>query len=272
LKRATEKHLEEVFAGKPPAGVLPRALFPLWALFLGGAFAISLGFWIPQLAPPGWAHAALAVLALALVLAALGQILPPQNLVAISLIMLATARIFVGPGSLSGADWQPNSARERLFPWLYAAAASAAMLGARGTARLLLRSLRASDKYGFYLLGLAVILCASFGLGFQPFTAGLSDFRPGAPPPEAASWHSLLGWIVGSGLAMLLATPFLIIKRPVPTKDSVQPFAVWIIMNLLAATYAIAHQFWAPAVAMLAANLLGPALGVLLPKRPKDPG
>jgi len=257
---------------RPSRSFSAATLSILWALFIGALVPVWLGSWNPRLAPSQWTDAALAWFALAVTVAALSRQLPLQNVLGAAFVLYCVERATLGSGRLAGLDLQTNATSTRFFPWAYAAADVAVVLSARGTARLILRQFRLTHNYFFYFIGLAIVLVALFTLGFEPFATQVREYyfwptTRAAVAWFAVPWYGFLGRAAVSGLGLVLATPFLISKRPIPVKDSLQPFAVWLLLNLLCVSGVIAHQLWPAAWLILGANLLLPTLAILAAHR-----
>ncbi|HXU79176.1 MAG TPA: hypothetical protein VN794_21540 [Methylomirabilota bacterium] len=243
-------------------GTLPCLL---WVLFIGALVPVVLGLWLPRLSVPYWLDAAVALLGLAVTLTALSRQLPFQNVLAATFILFCLERAPVSPGKLAGLDLQLNPGVQKAFPWIYPAVCAVVILSSRGLARLLLRP--TLPRYPISFVGLVVLLSTFFALGFEPFATHIRGYY-NWPPSRAAGqwfgvpWYGFLAHAAVSALGLLAATPFLISKRPAPIKDSFQPVAVWILLNLLSLSGAIADRLWPAACVILVGNLLLPALAL----------
>lgn len=243
-------------------GTLPCLL---WVLFIGALVPVALGLWFPRLSPPYWLDAAVALLALAVTFAALSRQFPFQNVLAATFILFCLERAPVSPGKLAGLDLQLNPGVQKAFPWIYPAACAAVILSARGIARLLLRP--TLPRYPITFVGLVVLLSTLFALGFEPWATrirGYYTWLPSSAPGQwfGVPWYGFLAHAAVSALGLLAATPFLISKRPSPIRDSFQPVAVWILLNLLCLSGAIAHGLWPDVCLILVGNLLLPVLAL----------
>lgn len=249
----------------PAAWILGTLPCLLWVIFIGALVRVGLGLWFPRLSAPYWLDAIVALLGLAVTLVALNRQLPLQNVLAAAFILYCLERAPVSPGKLAGLDLHLNPGIQKVFPWIYPAAWAAVLLSARGIARLLLQPTR--PRYPISFVGLVVLLSTLFALGFEPFATHIRGYYTW-PAPRAAGhwfgvpWYGFLAHAAVSALGLLAATPFLISKRPAPIRDSFQPVAVWILLNLLCLSGAIAHRLWPAVCLILLGNLLLPVLAL----------
>ncbi|MCI0747701.1 MAG: carotenoid biosynthesis protein [Verrucomicrobia subdivision 3 bacterium] len=205
---------------RPANGAVTRWAAPwqaplLIAFLLCWAVNVALAASGVELATTGLAEAMLLLLALATTLAALARRIPLQNVVVtafliavISSALLSLAAVWGVPGAYSDA------LGERIFgvlPWTLPLIWIVVLINARAMARLILRPWRQSNSYGWWVMGLAGLLCTVFDLALEPLDFG---FR-------------MLAWFL-TGLAILVfCTPWLINKRPVKIPTDYQPLVVW---------------------------------------------
>lgn len=139
-----------------------------------------------------------------------------------------------------------------------ALAAALSLLSARGVAKLLLLPRRQTRHYGYWLLALNALLGALPLVGFDLLATRTARWWSWA----SATWHwqdialpNLAGWCLVNVVALLLATPALIDKRPVPSLPGPRPLGVWFALNAAVAVGCRSHVSDA-AVAVLTAPVL----------------
>jgi len=132
----------------------------------------------------------------------------------------------------------------------------AVIFASRGVARLILRPWRKTQTYGFRLIGLTTLLVVLLDAGLEPFATRVKHYWFWNPTKLKFDWYTtpwinFVGWAFTTLLILAVATPSLINKKPVqqPAPDYF-PLAVWLLMNLLFATGAAAHQLW-PALGLI---------------------
>jgi len=125
-----------------------------------------------------------------------------------------------------------------------------ALLASRGVARLVLRPWRSSSNYGYWLLGLSVLLVVFLDLGLEPLATQVKHFWKWTPTRIRLDWYTapcvnFLGWGVTTLLILAFVTPALINKTPrkQPPPDY-HPLAVFLLLNLLFVTGAAVTQLW----------------------------
>lgn len=155
-------------------------------------------------------------------------------------------------GRFPGQEWLGG------FPIWLPAVWVAALLSARGTARLLLRPRRQARHYGYWLLGVTAALATWTLAAFDLLaTQGMHWWRW-----TSANWSwegialpNLAGSFVVGVLALLLAAPVLIDKRPVPAPPGALPLAVWFGLSVASLAGCVSRASDA-AIAVLAAPVL----------------
>ena len=206
----------------------PRILFGLfltqwvlvWAHLLSHQRAIS---------PMNWTEALLALFAAANTLATSARELPWQNVLAASVLVTLVSSASEGLAVLAGAP----SARFVAYgsTWATPLIWLVAIWNARGLARLALFRWRKSRVYGLWLIGLAALLVVLFGIGLRFFSAAHLTSSP-----ASISWSHLLYWGITAALALAVATPWFIDKRPVERLPAHQPMIIWMLLNFLFAS------------------------------------
>lgn len=194
--------------------------------------------------------------------------LPAQNVL---LAVVLIAALSFAADLLSVATTGPRNLIGSLTWWLPLVRVFA-ILNGRGVARFLLRRCTPEPGYGFWVLGVTVVLACGFELGL-----GASVQMPGV---ERGHVVGLQGWygrpwpmIVGWGFAMLvitaLVTPTLINKRPggAETQSSGwPPLLAWCGASLLLVGAAAHNGFW-PAAGLNAMLALVPAALAVFSRR-----
>ncbi len=119
-----------------------------------------------------------------------------------------------------------------------------ALLSARGTARLLLRPQRQRPNYGYGLVATTAALATVTLAALDLFAVqGMHWWRWTATgwSWEGVALPNLAGSFVVSVLALLLATPALIDKRPVQSPPALLPLLVWFTLNCAFLAGSAAH-------------------------------
>ena len=216
---------------------------------------------IPVLdAGSGWATAFLVLTAAVTTMVSLAKQLPAQNVVLAAAIIGIVAGTVEAVGAISGIPFGPffyaKTSGPRIFntlPWCVPLVWIAALLGARGVARLILRPWRKSRLYGFRLIGVTAALTLVFDLGIEPFATRVNHYWVWEPTKFAAIWPgtpptNFLGWLVTSLLILAFVTPVMINKSHKKFPSDLQPLIVWTLLNVLFVTAAVVHQLWASVI------------------------
>lgn len=153
---------------------------------------------------------------------------------------------FAGPRWLGGfLIWSP-------LVWIVA------LLSARGTARLLLSPKRQLRHYGYWLLVVTAALGTVTQAALDLF--GTQVMEAWSRASAGWSWEgialpNLAGSFGVSVIALLLATPALIDKRPVPSLPGLIPLSVWFALNVVCIAVCLSRASDA-AIAVLATLVL----------------
>ena len=139
------------------------------------------------------------------------------------------------------------------FAWMMPLIWVTAVLNSRGVARLILRPWRKLRIYGFWLIGITVVLTVLFDAGLEPFAAVVKRCWLWQPTRIPVTWGSapisnFLGWLLTALLIMAFATPALIDKRQQRSTQrpaEFHPLVLWLLAMLLFAVGAAQHQLWA---------------------------
>lgn len=237
-----------------PAPALARIQTGLLLLFVLNAALVWLQLWLPDLPPArkGWPEGLLLLLAAFSTLASLSGQVPAQNAILAGVLIGGAGGVAHALGIATGVPFgrfvdQPQSFGRELFwtvPWTVPFIWVVVLLNARGVARLILRPYRLKDGYGFYVLGLTVLLVVVFDLCWEPFAVLLKHYwswKPTRIPVDwySAPWSAFLGWALTTTLILLLVTPALINKSPAQPPLSRQPLVIWQVLSLLLLTGAL---------------------------------
>ena len=131
-----------------------------------------------------------------------------------------------------------------------------AILNARGVIRLVLFRWRSIPTYGFWLFGLTAFLATVFALGW--YSLGRTEEYSIFQVHRLSLWQALP---ISTG-ALLLASPWLINKRPVERIPAWEPLIIWLSINLLFVTAAFCQSLLFTAAFLLLSNLLISGLAV----------
>ena len=205
-------------------------------------------------------EAVLLALAIAATLLAMTRELPGQNVLLAALLIVMAVGGVESLNSLAGLPFGPCVFGERIgrllfyvVPWPVPLIWLAALLTCRGVARLVLRPWRRGRNYGWWLIALTVLLTVLFDFGLQPFAIKVEHYWSWRALKLFTDWYGA-PWVsfLGRGVTMLIllafVTPALINKRPVAQPPDYFPLLVWLALNALFFTGAIAHHLWATAV------------------------
>jgi len=206
-----------------------------------------------------WPEGLLVVLATATTLASLARQLPGQN------VMLASVVIVVSAGAVQtldaflsipfgGCHYHVDRIGPKLFeplPWAAPVIWLVAILNSRGVARLILRPWRKTRTYGFWVMGITVLLVVLFDVGLEPFATRVKQYWQWdwARARLPVDWYgtpltTFLGWAVTSLIILAFVTPALINKKPVKHPPDYQPLALWVMLNVLFLTGSAAQHLW----------------------------
>lgn len=204
-----------------------------------------------------WLEGLIPVLASGAVLAALAARLPLQNVLVCALLLLLTVSVVMALCAFSGMPLGRFEFTRELgvrlmdyvawpvpFLWL------AVILSARQSARVVLRPWRRVKNYGGWLLGVAWGLSLVLTLTLEPFGRQVLEWWQwpttttsqahwlGAPlrfPVVAAVFNAAL---------LLIATPWLIAKRPTGPEPDYGPVLTWLALNLWAVLGGVSAGLW----------------------------
>jgi uncharacterized membrane protein len=237
-----------------------RLLVVLLAITFGLVLAAEV-LALPLPVKPGWPEALLLVLATAGTLTALARQLPVQNVLLAAFVIALMGGAAHALGVLMGIPFGPflfgPGSGPQLFktlPWPLPLIWVVVILNSRGVARLILRPWRKVLSYGFWLIGLTVLLTAGFDLAMDPYIARVKHYWFWQPTKFPVTWQgaplvNFLSWAALALLMLVLVTPTLINKNPVRRTPDFHPLAVWLGALLLFGVASGIRGLW-PAVAL----------------------
>jgi uncharacterized membrane protein len=165
--------------------------------------------------------------------------LPVQSVFAALVLVAAPVALLYLITSATGLPFGKIVFAERMGPCLPAGFPLAlpllwivVFLASRGTGEMLLRPWRENRLYGWWLIGLTVVLMLVVDLGLEPFATRVHGFWNWAAQPGQGSWFdsplmNFIGWMMTSLVVMVITTPFLISKKPVVSEPGFLPVLLW---------------------------------------------
>jgi len=260
----------------------PTAASQLWLRVLVGACLIQvllvwLSVWtsFPGFGEAGWPEALLLVLLAASLIVSASTQLPAQNvLLATAIIIIISILVHLLAGGTSipfGPRVYSDSLGPRLFdwvPWAMPLVWVVAIFSSRGVARLIMRPWRKTRSYGFWVMGLTILLVLLFDLGLEPYATQVRHYWTWNPTHALLFWYrtpwvNFVGWAATTGLILAFATPSLINKRPAKHATNFYPPAIWLLANVLFLTAALVQHLWMGA----AVEVTGMIIAVILALR-----
>ena len=136
------------------------------------------------------------------------------------------------------------------------------VLASRGTAQFLLSVRRNTSRYGWELMACTTILCLILIAGMQAFCGwprGRYPLRPFSFDPLrlfGVSPSTFFVWMVVTLIALVIATPVLIDKKPVNSPPGIRPLLLWITLSLVFATAAMQIGLWVESALLSAAAIV----------------
>ncbi|HWD93385.1 MAG TPA: carotenoid biosynthesis protein [Verrucomicrobiae bacterium] len=204
--------------------------------------------------------AVLLILSLAVTLTSLCKQLPAQNVLLATVIVGVISGGIHALGSTTGIPFGPviytQAGGLRLFnalSWFVPLLWIVAILGSRGVARLILRPWRKLRVYGYWLMGITILLTLIFDLGLEPFATRVRHYWLWSPTKIPVDWYgtplsNFLGWVVATVLILAFATPALMKKKPAKAGTDYAPLIVWISLNLLFIAGALSEHLISAAI------------------------
>jgi uncharacterized membrane protein len=234
----------------------------LFGLFLVAIAFVWARLFMPSVLLPNarWPEGVLLVLAAATLLASLTRELPGQNIILASVLIGVIAGGVHTLGTVSGIPFGPYVYTEEIgqqlfypLPWAVPGIWLIAVLSCRGVARLILRPWRKGRNYGFWLIGVTVLLITLFDLALEPYAVVVKRFWEWKPTKVPVDWYgapvtNLLGWALTASLMMVLTTPALIKRKPVKLPPDYRPLLIWALINGFFIAGAAVHHLWSAAI------------------------
>ncbi len=206
--------------------------------------------------PEGTLETVVLFLALATTLISLSGQLPAQNVLLAAVIIGVMGGGIQLIGSLTGIPFGPvvytNDTGPKLFnsmSWAIPFVWIIAILNARGVARLIMRPWRKLRIYGYWVIGLTVVLALLFDSGLEPYGTHLKHYWFWRPTKLPVDWYgtplsNFLGWLLTALLALAFSTPSLMKKKPSKSILNYHPLIVWIAMNVLFMAASLSQHLW----------------------------
>jgi uncharacterized membrane protein len=231
----------------------------LFVALLAAAFALVLaanGLSLDLPGRPGWPEALLILMATVSTITALARQLPLQNVLLAAFVIALMGGAVHALGVTMGIPFGPflfgAEAGPQLFktlPWAMPLIWVAAILNSRGVVRLILRPWRKIRSYGFWLIGLTVVLTMLFDLTFDPFASRVKHYWLWMPTKFPLTWQgaplvNFFGWAVMALLMLVFVTPALINKNPARRVPDFHPLAVWLGAILLFGIASALRGMW----------------------------
>lgn len=271
----------------PFAGISGRVHSVLLVLFLAqwGFVWLRTCFGDERPVPGQWPYGLLAILAAAATLAGLCRELPGQSVMLAATMIAGLSGAAQSLGAVTGVPFGPYAYTDRIgqqlfypLPWAVPLLWVILLVNARGTSRLILQPWRGAKNHGFWVLGLSVGLVVLAEAGLEPFAAGVKGYWKWENTRIPSDWYgtpwvNFLGWTVTALVILAFATPALIDKRPGPRPPPWHPLLVWVPINTLLLTSAVAHRQTAAATLIAGQTILatGFALYGVRAGRCRDP-
>jgi uncharacterized membrane protein len=218
-----------------------------------------------------WTWQLLFALAVVSTVVSLARMLPWQNAITASLIIVFVAGVVVGVGAVTGVPFGQfictDAAGQRLFktlPWPLPFVWLVAIVNCRGVARLALRPWRKVRNYGFRVIGLTCLLVALFDLGLEPFASRMHRLWVWEKTVVrfdwfGAPWLNFFGWAMTTLLVLAVVTPWLINKSPARRPPDFHPLFLWLALNVFLAVNLASQKLWlAVAVVVVESAVLAP--------------
>ena len=130
------------------------------------------------------------------------------------------------------------------------------------TARLMLRPLRRDKFYGYYLLLISSGLVFLADLLLEPYASQVAGWWswPQSEPVAKAGlfWGVGVAWLLSAAFILMLATPWLLPKRPIPTTPTLHSPAIWLALLAWFTGGDLRHGFFvAGAIGLVTLGVVG---------------
>jgi uncharacterized membrane protein len=187
--------------------------------------------------------------------------LPVQNVVGGSLALLGLSTLWCALSARNGVPLGQVEYSTRLglrliglvpltLPFLWVGL----LLTGRETARLMLRPLRRDRFYGYYLLLVSSVLLALVEVALEPYATQVVGWWawPEATLWQGLPWGTLVAWLLSAAFMLMMATPWLVPKRPIPTTPTLHSPAIWLGLAVWFTLGDLRHELWGPGLIALA--------------------
>jgi hypothetical protein len=216
-----------------------------------------------------WAEGLLLILAATTTISSLALQLPAQNAVLAAVTIGALGGAAQAINGIAGIPFGPllyNTEKVGHFlffplPWPVPILWVVVLLNARGVARLVLRPKRRDPYYGFWVIGLTILLSVVLELSFEPYATKVREYwswKPTKLPTDwyGTPWTDFLGFAVVALVILLFVTPSLINKSPIPRLPTFHPLLAWELLSILFVTGTAGNHLWGASVLILVQMVL----------------
>lgn len=206
--------------------------------------------------PEGTLETVVLFLALGTTLISLCGQLPVQNVLLAAVIIGVVAGGIQLVGAVTGIPFGPVVYSQDSGPKLFNSMSWAipflwivAILNARGVARLIMRPWRKLRIYGYWVIGLTVVLALLFDTGLEPYATHLKHFWFWHPTKLSIDWYgtplsNFLGWLLTALLVLAFSTPSLMKKKPSKSILNYHPLIAWNSINVLFTAASLSQHLW----------------------------
>lgn len=140
-----------------------------------------------------------------------------------------------------------------VLPWTVPFIWVLVVFNSRGAVRLILRPWRKTHTYGWWVIGLTMVLCLLLDLGWEVFASRVKHYLLWNETRFPITWYGVplvnfLGWLLTLLLILAFVTPSLINKNPARrSTPDYHPLIVWTLFNVLFIIGAAMNQLWSAA-------------------------
>jgi hypothetical protein len=276
------KHIK-VRPPNPFAGWERKTHWAMLIMLTAGLLLVGTGLLVPEqsLARAHWPDALLLLSAAGWTLTSLSLQRPAQNVLLAAVVIGLLAGAVQAASAATAVPFGPivynkHNIGNFLFdslPWALPVIWIVVLLNSRGVARLMLRSRRRTANYGFWVIGLTIVLVILFVMSFEPYATVVKQYWSWKPTKIRSDWYgtpwvSFLGWAVTTLLILLFVTPALISKSPTLYPPAYHPLILWEILSLVFLAGEIVHHLRA-ATGLTGCQMLMVALLSLLGSKSK---
>jgi hypothetical protein len=193
----------------------------------------------------GWTEAALVIAATVSTLISLSRSLPLQNVLLAATVIGLFGGFVQALGTLTNIPFGPRFYTAAAGPqfagilaWWIPLVWIIAVLNSRGAARSILRPWQKARNYGFWLIGLTMVLCLAFDFGLELFGTAIKGYWAWSPGRLALAAQSIPPihypiQAISLFATLVIITPLLINKKPVELPPDYHPLFLWTLLNLV---------------------------------------